>query len=175
MPLPIAALQGVRICGVAAGGLHPLAVSTAGSLYSFGHGGFGALGHGDRAAQHIPRLVEALHGIRVLAVEAGIGHSLALSEAGEVYSFGSGASGELGHGEMAGQLQLMPRMIAGLPGVRLRSIAAGLATSFAVTADGVVYGWGCGRAGGHQGAVLGMGLSGDQFVPRMYPGLLLLP
>ena len=174
-PLPIAALQGVRVCGVAAGEMHSLVVSTSGRSYSFGHGGDGALGHGVCAAQHSPRLVEALHGVRVLAVAAGQFHSLALSVAGEVYSFGRGDSGELGHGDMAGQRQLTPRMIAGLQGVRVCSVTAGDGTSLTVTVGGEVYGWGCAfdGEGGSLGA-LGLELTNDHLVPCKYPGLRLL-
>ncbi len=117
-------------------------VSTAGRLYSFGYGGSCTLGHGDRAAQHTPRLVAALQGVRVLAMAAGAGHSLALNEAGRAYSFGSGVYGTLGHGDTAEQLT--PHLISGLQGVRVRSVAAGSGTSLAVTSDGETYGWGRG-------------------------------
>ena len=180
MPRPIAALQGVRVGGVAAGKRHSLVVSKAGRLYSFGHGEFGALGHGDVAGQLAPRLVTALQGVRVSAVAAGSAHSLALSE-GKVYSFGGGTCGELGHGDTA--VQLTPRVIAGLQGVRVSSVAAGAVTSLAVTTQGVVYGWGYGvdEKGGRYinndvvpNPVLGLELTGHQLVPLKYPGLRLL-
>ena len=98
------------------------------------------LGHGKGANELTPRLVAALQSIRVLAVAAGEDHSLALNEGGEVYSFGDGDRGKLGHGDTASQLT--PRTIAGLLGVRVHSVAAGTYTSLAVTPDGEVYGWG---------------------------------
>jgi alpha-tubulin suppressor-like RCC1 family protein len=76
-----------------------------------------------------------------LAVAAGADHSLALNEAGEVYSFGGGEQCQLGHGDTA--CKLTPRTIAGLQGVRVRSLEleAGKDTSLAVTPDGDAYGW----------------------------------
>jgi alpha-tubulin suppressor-like RCC1 family protein len=178
-PLPITGLQGVSVCGVAAGGLHSLVVSTTGRLYSFGCRALGALGHGDQDDQMTPRLVEGLHGLRVLAVAAGKYHSLALSEAGEVYSFGICEYGKLGHGDMERRFQLTPRVIAGLQGLHVRLVAAGRDTSFAVTADGAAYGWGPGGGddwdpmGDQPDPVLGLQLTEDQLVPCIYPGMLL--
>ena len=126
---------------MAARGDFSLVVSAAGRVYSFGWGLYGALGHGDQLSQHTPRLIEVLRGVRVSAVAAGGGHSLALSE-GKVYSFGWGDAGRLGHGDA--EHTTTPRVIAGLRGVR--SIAAGSATSFAVDSAGAVFGWGEGVA-----------------------------
>jgi alpha-tubulin suppressor-like RCC1 family protein len=204
-PWPIAALQGVRVGALAAGGDHSLVVSVAGRLYTFGRGDVGQLGHNDTAEQfailhesnHLlatqlaPRLVAALQGVRVSAVAAGNEHSLVLSE-GKVYSCGRGAHGRLGHGLDSHGLpdtatQRRPRVIAGLQGVRVRSVAAGNFTGLAVTAEGEVYGWGRGTSpimGGYgvpqQGGtqvpnpVLGLGdLTEHQLVPLKYPGLCL--
>jgi alpha-tubulin suppressor-like RCC1 family protein len=170
-PRPTAALQGVRVCGVAAGAQQSIVVSTAGRLYSFGYGGGGHLGHGDHEEQLAPRLVEALQDVRVSAVAAGQAHPLALSE-GKVYSFGSGQFGKLGHCNTAAQLT--PRVIEGLQGVRVRSVAAGCYTSLAVATDGEAYGWGRGvDEFGQLSPVLGLELMADQPVPLKYPGLRL--
>jgi alpha-tubulin suppressor-like RCC1 family protein len=131
---------------------HCLVVSKEGRLYSFGTPGSRfSLGHGlDRDQPFCPlemlkpQLVTALQGVRVLAVAAGGCHSLALSETGEVYSFGGchrspfGYGAPLGHG--GDEEQLTPVVIPGLKGVH--SVSAGECTSFAVTNGGVVYSWG---------------------------------
>ena len=49
-PKIVAALQGVRICVVAAS-MHSLVVSGTGVVYSFGPGYYGQLGHGDAVLQ----------------------------------------------------------------------------------------------------------------------------
>ena len=70
-----------------------------GEVCSFGEGDEGALalGHGAKAKQCVPTLVLALQGKHpVVQASAGGSHSLALSEGGEVYSFGRGLKGQLG-------------------------------------------------------------------------------
>ena len=167
-PRLIASLQGVRVSSLAAGGEHSLVVSTAGKLYSFGRGGSGALGHGDRAEQPTPRLVAALQGVRIMAVAAGESHSLALSKAGEIYSFGNGTYGRLGHGGQTNQLT--PRAIAGLQGLCMRSVVAGYSTSLTVTTDGEAYGWGTGSSN----LMFGLELTEPQLVPLKCAELRLL-
>ena len=73
------ATRRTRVVGVAAGSIHSLALAAEGTLFSFGHGGNGRLGHGDIAnhqAQPKQR-VEALAKERVVSVAAGNWHSLA--------------------------------------------------------------------------------------------------
>ena len=131
----IEALQGVRIFAVVACGVHSLALSKAGEVYSFGYSGYGALGHGaDTADQYTPRLIAALKGMRVSAVDGGVYHSLVLGGAGEVYSFGRGESGRLGHGNKANQNT--PQPIVALHGVRVRAMAAGGEHSLVVSTAG---------------------------------------
>ena len=80
----------------------------------------------------------------------------------------------LGHGDTA--FQRTPLVIAGLQGVRVRSVAAGDNTSLAVTIDGEAYGWGRSFVDDN-GDVLWMpGLENteDRLVPCKYPGLGLL-
>ena len=162
-PRLVDALDGVCVCAIDAGWAHSLVASTAGLLFSFGRGIGGRLGHANNATQRSPRLVHSLVYVRVSAIAAGSTHSLALSE-GNVYSFGSGQRGELGHGDTADQL--VPRMIANLQGVRVRSVSAGNCISLAGTTDGSVYGWG-------MTPPLGLEPSADQLSPLRYPHLRL--
>jgi hypothetical protein len=91
------------VVAVSAGEYHSLVLTEAGAVLSFGGGGQGAgnsrLGHGDGEEQHTPtKAIEALSGEHVVAVAAGRLHSLVLTEAGAVLSFGFGDLGGLGHG-----------------------------------------------------------------------------
>eukprot|EP00966_Prymnesium_polylepis_P319364 7375840-Prymnesium_polylepis.1 len=76
-------LRGVRACAVAAGTEHSLVVDVSGAVYSFGHGGFGTLGHGDEEIQFTPRVIEALRSVCMCAVDAGCAHNLVLGAGGE--------------------------------------------------------------------------------------------
>ena len=53
----------------------------------------------------VPTPVPSLAGTRVHSVAAGHDHTLVLTEAGTMLSFGSGAEGRLGHGDEVHQLQ----------------------------------------------------------------------
>ncbi len=46
-----------------------------------------------------PVLVEGLHDKRVVRVTAGGSHSAAVTESGQLYTWGKGSYGRLGHGE----------------------------------------------------------------------------
>ena len=72
-------------------------------------------------------------------------HSLALTADGAVWSWGDGASGQLGHGD--GQTQLLPKRIEALVGRRVVAVSAGYFHSLARTADGAVFTWGEGESG----------------------------
>ena len=146
-PRRIEELKGVRVRGAAAGRSQSFVVSAAGRLYSFGNGQDRRIGHVEVSCQHTPRLIEALRPVRFSAVAAGEQHALALSEAGEVYSFGDGAHGQLGHGETIGQTHSSPRRVETLRGVRITAVAAGRDHSLALGEAGEVYSFGGGLHG----------------------------
>ena len=69
-----------------------------------------------------------------MAVNSGGKHCLALSVDGEVYSFGEGDDGKLGHGNKTSADR--PRVIEALRGKDISYIACGGAHSAAITATG---------------------------------------
>lgn len=146
---------------VACGGYHMLGVSACagGTLYSAGgnvdHGaGFGigtyVLGHGEASGAAVvePRLVQTLWCVRVREVAAGRLHSLLLTQAGAVFSWGEGAHGKLGHGDLRGRL--VPQPISALAAVRAVQVACGDEFSLVVCSRGEVHTFGaneCGQLG----------------------------
>ena len=98
------------------------------------------MGHGDQQTQPRPKKVEAFAGQRVLAVSAGLEHSLAVTAADGVWSWGSGGLGKLGHGDQ--HQQLLPKKIEALAGRRVVAVSAGDVHSLAITADSSVLSWG---------------------------------
>ena len=110
LPKKVEALTGQRVVAVSAGYFHSLALTADGALWSWGNGGFGKLGHGDEQRQLLPKKVEALAGQRVVAVSAGVRHSIALTAGGAVFTWGEGEDGFLGHGEDLSN-QLLPKKI----------------------------------------------------------------
>jgi alpha-tubulin suppressor-like RCC1 family protein len=63
---------------VSCGSSHTLAVTVEGTVYSWGCGGGGRLGHGDLRDRFAPTVVEGLRGSLVTTVAAGFWHSAAL-------------------------------------------------------------------------------------------------
>jgi alpha-tubulin suppressor-like RCC1 family protein len=145
VPRPVAGLSGVRIRTVAAGTVHTLACSDGAVAFSFGDNDHGQLGHGDYAKQHTPRVIEVLQGVSVSAVAAGHVHSLVVSERGEVYTFGNGAAGQLGHGDYS--THLSPRLVTALQCNTISAVAAGADHSLVLNKAGQVFTFGLGGYG----------------------------
>ena len=103
-------MEGRRVVAVSAGAGHNLALATDGSVWSWGNGADGRLGHGDTQNQQLPKKVEAFAGQRVVAVSAGARHCIALTTNGAVFTWGEGEDGCLGHGEDLSD-QLLPKKI----------------------------------------------------------------
>ncbi|ETW05793.1 hypothetical protein H310_03477 [Aphanomyces invadans] len=85
--------------GVACGWDHSLAVTGDGSVYSWGSGSNGKLGHGDEDNRDIPTKIQGLHGKVIQDVKAGCEHTTAITSTGEMYTWGHSDSGRLGHGD----------------------------------------------------------------------------
>merc|ERR1719397_227506 len=84
------------IASVACGSQHTVLLSRAGRLYSFGRSLEGQLGIGTRTSTKVPTLVTALQDDCVLAVAAGADFTMALTDSGTVFGWGSNTSGQLG-------------------------------------------------------------------------------
>ncbi len=73
-------------------------------------------------------------------IEAGLGTTFILDKFGNVYSFGMGRHGVLGHGDE--ESSQIPRQINGLLRVRVKTVIAGDFHVVAQTYHGKVYSWG---------------------------------
>lgn len=128
------------------------AITDTGALYAWGQNSNGQLGVGDLAHRLVPARVEALAGETVVAIATGTSHTLALTADGEVYAWGANRQGQLGSPDGLGASGApltrvtTPVKVAGLPD-NVVSISAATLTSYAITADGRVFGWGEGEYG----------------------------
>jgi alpha-tubulin suppressor-like RCC1 family protein len=141
-PTIVEAMQEITVVQVSAGPEHSLVLTESGEVYSFGEGQYGSLGHGDEEQQLVPKLIEMMRGKKVVQVSAGGLHNLVLTERGEVYSFGSGGHGKLGHGDEENQTR--PKLIESMEGKRATQISASSTASFIVTESGEVFSFGRG-------------------------------
>ena len=83
-------------------------------VYSWGNGDGGRLGHGDNAPREQPTLVTALQGNKVVKISCGSTYSAAITAQGELYTWGKGNYGRLGHGSSEDQSK--PLVVTALKG-----------------------------------------------------------
>eukprot|EP00656_Telonema_subtile_P048855 TRINITY_DN5936_c0_g1_i2.p1 TRINITY_DN5936_c0_g1~~TRINITY_DN5936_c0_g1_i2.p1 ORF type:complete len:416 (+),score=81.83 TRINITY_DN5936_c0_g1_i2:217-1464(+) len=161
-PRLVESLHAQTVTQVAAGCQHTAVCTAEGALYTFGCGDHGRLGHGGRGDEVLPRVVEALLGVRVVHVAAGRGHTVLCTDTGEAYSFGRGSCGQLGHGGL--HVEGVPRQISGLH--KVSGVAADSSANHSIvwTQSGRVYSFGHGAAG-----QLGHASGSDELVPRALP------
>uniref|UniRef100_A0A3P8VBT7 RCC1-like domain-containing protein n=1 Tax=Cynoglossus semilaevis TaxID=244447 RepID=A0A3P8VBT7_CYNSE len=115
---------------IACGSSHSAAITSSGELYSWGLGEYGRLGHGDNTTQLRPKLVPSLRGVEVVDIAAGGAHSACVTASGELFTWGKGRYGRLGHGDSEDQLK--PKLV---------SVECGSQFSVALTKSGAVYTW----------------------------------
>jgi RCC1 and BTB domain-containing protein len=166
---------------VSCGFSHTVVATEGGGVYTFGRAEDGRLGHGNDENQLAPRRVPQKWfrpkgspegpGERVVMVAAGMAHTVALNEAGHVFTCGYGMLGQLGHG-FGTRRESVPRQVEagwfspeGRPsgqGEKVVFVAAGGDHTVAVTEGGRLYTWGHGRSG-----QLGHGDTGNRLVPTL--------
>ena len=140
VPRVIEALRCTRVAAIAAGIWHSMVLTDEGEVLSFGEGGCGCLGHGDNEDQLVPKVIEALRGMRVVEIAAGGLHSLVLTDEGIVLSLSDGEYGQLCHGDKEGQL--VPKVIEYLSDERAVAISARDYNSMVLTDEGEVFNFG---------------------------------
>eukprot|EP00299_Pterocystis_sp_00344_P016933 c849_g1_i1.p1 GENE.c849_g1_i1~~c849_g1_i1.p1 ORF type:complete len:322 (-),score=53.10 c849_g1_i1:21-986(-) len=101
--VPVAVDNGDSLAGralkqIAAGGYHSLILTEDGAVFGWGHNYFGQLGDGTSLSQDVPVLVDISSDNFVTTIVGGMYHSLAMTDSGNVYSWGFNWDGELGDG-----------------------------------------------------------------------------
>ena len=163
-PRVVETLMGESLRQLECGSHHCAVITSLGHVYTWGSGTFGQLGHGERRSEGVPRLVASLHHIECVRVVCG-GHTCVLSARGELFTFGNGKHGQLGHGD--DRTDATPRRVGGpLRRVRVLGVACGDFHTLCLADDGDVYTWG---AGGH--GELGHGDNAASFEPRRVEAL----
>nr|CCA21326.1 regulator of chromosome condensation (RCC1)like protein putative [Albugo laibachii Nc14] len=148
-PQKVDVLPGQSIAEIACGGNHILYLSSAGDVYS-------SEDHAISTTEptnmlQTPQLVKeltlekALHRRPIIHIACGAKHSVALTSAGEVYSWGSGEDGRLGHGEMRDRN--VPRKIMALLRHRIEYVSCGGSHTAVVSDQNLVFTFGRGRNG----------------------------
>ena len=125
------------ITAVAVAGDHSLALRSDGRVFGWGRNNYGQLGRGNVTfREYLSAPVQNLTG--VVAIAAGMDHSLALKSDGTVWGWGRNSFGQLGNGTTA--TYSAPVRVSSLE--RVTAISAGQFHSLALRDDGTVWGWG---------------------------------
>ncbi|CAN1250515.1 PH, RCC1 and FYVE domains-containing protein 1 [Linum perenne] len=126
-PKLLDALSNTNIELVACGEYHTCAVTLSGDLYTWGDGtyNFGLLGHGNDVSHWVPKRVNGpLEGIHVSSISCGPWHTAIVTSSGQLFTFGDGTFGVLGHGDR--KSVSLPREIESLKGLRTVRAACGV-------------------------------------------------
>ncbi|KAL4576829.1 hypothetical protein LXL04_012929 [Taraxacum kok-saghyz] len=168
LPCKVDSLHGSFIKSISSAKFHSVAVSAHGEVYTWGFGRGGRLGHPDfdihsgQAAVITPRQVTSgLGARRVKAIAAAKHHTVAATEGGEVFTWGSNREGQLGYTSV--DTQATPRRVSSLKS-KIVAIAAANKHTAVVSDSGEVFTWGCNKEG-----QLGYGTSnsGSNYTPRL--------
>ncbi|CAJ1402484.1 unnamed protein product [Effrenium voratum] len=156
-----------RIASISAGTDYTLALTENGAIYAWGIGSYGNLGTGLICDQWTPALVQMPENVRCCQVAAGTKHSMALTTAGEMFSWGHGGHGRLGHGP-ACEAALRPTRIQVEKDPRFKFVAVGEAHSACIDALGSsVWCWGAGSFGR-----CGHGEEADNMYPKQVSSMI---
>ncbi|CAL5431063.1 unnamed protein product [Camellia sinensis] len=131
---------------IALGGLHSVALNSLGQVFTWGYGGFGALGHSVYHRELLPRLVNGSWDGKISHIATSGTHTAAITESGELYTWGRDeGDGRLGLGpsrgpDQAGGLSI-PSKVAALP-VPVAAVSCGGFFTVALTEEGQIWNWG---------------------------------
>ncbi|KAK4788782.1 hypothetical protein SAY86_020101 [Trapa natans] len=141
---------------VACGEFHTCAVTMAGELYTWGDGthNAGLLGHGTDVSHWIPKRISGpLEGLHVAHVSCGPWHTALITSMGQLFTFGDGTFGVLGHGDR--ESVTYPREVESLSGLSTIAVGCGvwhtaavveviMTQSSASSSSGKLFTWGDG-------------------------------
>jgi len=156
--VPSLSASTVCVVSIAAGANSSLALDDKGVAYSWGSGAFGNLGHGNETDQWEPRPIDALKDKKVILASVGASHTLALTESGELLTWGQKNDKQMGRQEEKNNL--VPVVIP-FEGKNVTQLGAAKTHSVLVR-DGQLYTWGKGQSG-----VLGHGSDTNTLVPTL--------
>lgn len=155
-PKPINNLSGLSTASVACGEYHTCAITDSGDLYSWGDGknNFGLLGHGNEISYWTPKkLTCQVEDLCISSISCGPWHSAAITSLGQLFTFGDGSFGALGHGDCSSTC--IPREVETLKGLKTIRVSCGFWHTAAVvdsacsdtSSQGMLYTWGNGDNG----------------------------
>lgn len=155
---------GVNAIAISAAGDYSAVLLESGEVFTFGKGDSSQLGLGTgECIATIPRAVRGqIHGKVVKSISCGAYHCAAITDSNNLYTWGRGQHGRLGHGLV--EDEPVPRLVEALVGNPVFMVSCGEYHTVCATANGI-YTFGLGLSGR-----LGLGNEEDQLFPTLVPG-----
>jgi RCC1 and BTB domain-containing protein len=142
-------LNNESVIDVSCGVENSLVLTNCGEVYAWGWNGRGQIGNGCNDFQLTPIKVKGFKNERVVMISCGYYHSMALTECGHVYSWGSNGFGQLGIGNTVDSNE--PKFVAVIDenncNVFIEKISCGFYHSLLLSSDGNIYAFGSNRDG----------------------------
>jgi E3 ubiquitin-protein ligase HERC2 len=124
LPRAVETLAGMEIVSIACGCWHSAALTSNGAVYTWGSCKSGQLGQAHRNSAPIPRVVLEGIGGGVVQIACGTAHTAALTEAGELYTWGKCDDGRLGYDCKTDQTT--PKLVEALRGKHVIDMQCGV-------------------------------------------------
>ncbi len=162
VPERVQSLTNVRTVSAHAYSEHSLALREDGTVWAWGENEYGQLGNGKDEADYTPADAVELEPVKVnkltnvKGISGGYDYSLAMTNAGTVFSWGDNEYNQLGDGDTDDKN--VPERIEGLTNVK--SISAGTYHALALRENGALFGWGYNEYG-----EVGNGKDLDDYTP----------
>ncbi|XP_072534564.1 probable E3 ubiquitin-protein ligase HERC4 [Salminus brasiliensis] len=159
VPALVRALTGVPVIQISAGGAHTLALSYSEQVFCCGANSAGQLGlkRTDDKGRFGICAVPALRRLPITYISCGAAHTAVLTKNGEVYTFGDGTYGQLGHN--SSNKELLPRKVVDLDGAA-KQVTCGSYHTLVLMPSGILIAFGRGVTG-----QLGNGSTEDSLRP----------
>ena len=128
---------------ISAGKYFSAALDLQGNIYTWGCGNNGRLGHGDFNSVSYPKKINFTqegNSIKIMFIDCGDTHICAISTSKEIYSWGSGSFGKLGHGSF-NDINV-PTRVDLFKNSKIDIVVCGSYNTIGVTTEGRVYTWG---------------------------------
>ncbi|KAH3765907.1 ADP ribosylation factor 1 [Pelomyxa schiedti] len=154
-----------RVNGLSCGSLHTLAIYDT-ALYSLGSNDKGQLGVGDTTDRTTITLCKFDSDVVISLAAGGGKHSAALTKDGNLYTWGCGSMGQLGHGDVSSTLIPVQVEYFSASSLKVTRVACGDNHTVVITEAGKLYTFGDNRSG-----QLGLGDNITRNVPTLVNAL----
>ncbi|CAI0625535.1 unnamed protein product [Linum tenue] len=126
LPRPLESNVVLDVNHIACGVKHAALVTRQGEIFTWGEESGGRLGHGvgKDAIQPRLRISGPLEGLQIASVTCGPWHTALITSMGQLFTFGDGTFGVLGHGDR--ENIAYPREVDSLSGLRTIAVACGV-------------------------------------------------